>query len=680
MQSNPFGHLSELLGLKGSFIPSQSRQRWLADEEENRNEQRNDESSSLEKIVTHPEMGSSELSAMKGTLPLDVSPQQAALITSTAESNEQRRKFMDWEKQGGSMDTRHFPSTFIKGGDSTASKRVSTQRNPDAVSVSIRQGANSYRVEGGHMKNEVHRSENVERILNELNPNADSLTTETNVAKNQPEPSQDKPEIYKALENKDKKRFVGFMPNQFGVLDGNHGLSNEVLPGHSLFGSAMHDQPLTHDMINKLQLDPAWDAMEVKILAQHGQRVIPMQMPMTKIEKEMMPPDGIPVGQAYLPANHHMHSSMLENLQSDAGQAMAQGSADGHALNVGGAIVQTVGNPWKNLKQTTYDHADDNFPLASMNEQTSTPSSVSEGSAAVEGEKMAEEETESVGKPLTKVKGKKFKAKEVSKAVESKDDKKDDEDVKGGKQSFRVNARKKPGLVFVKGKKFGRNQNQEDDEKEEKEIDRKIKNYKQRKFRPSLKQKEQNSEEDDDENAGEMLKLKSKKIQQSRVQTDTDDEDQGPKFSKQESNSQYSKLGGKPQMRKGQQWHMEPGAHQQQFKDSKQVNVNSGKYITHKFVNFLSDVAQHLNVDKLSIAEQLVKDVEESKKSNGRKSAELASEGQLMKDLQGIAEKRGRLGDNQLGSSNSDPMRIRRKQPTVIKYIWNKGISVLKEN
>ena len=338
MQTNPFGHLSELLGLKGSFIPSQSRQRWLADEEENRNEQRNDESSSLEKMVTHPEMDSSELSAAKGTLPLDVTPQQAALIASTADSNEQRRKFMDWEKQGGSMDTRHFPSTFIKGGDSTASKRVSTQRNPDAVSVSISQGVNSFRAEGGHVKIEDHRSDNVERILNELNPNADSLTTETNVAKHQPEPSQDKPEIYKDLENKDKKRFVGFMPNQFGVLDGNHGLSNEVLPGHSLFGSAMHDQPLTHDMINKLQLDPAWDAMEVKILAQHGQRVMPMQMPMTKIEKEMMPPDGIPVGQAYLPANHHLHSSMLENLQSDAGQAMAQGNAGGHAINVGGAI------------------------------------------------------------------------------------------------------------------------------------------------------------------------------------------------------------------------------------------------------------------------------------------------------------------------------------------------------
>ena len=124
---------------------------------------------------------------------------------------------------------------------------------------------------------------------------------------------------------------------------------------------------------------------------------------------------------------------------------------------------------------------DDNFPVASMNEQTSTPSSVSEGSASVEGGKMAESEGESVGKPLTKVKGKKFKAKEVSKAVESKDDEKGDEDVKGGKQSFRVNARKKPGLVLVKGKKLGRNQNKDDDKEEEKEIDRKIKNYKQRK-------------------------------------------------------------------------------------------------------------------------------------------------------------------------------------------------------
>ena len=153
----------------------------------------------------------------------------------------------------------------------------------------------------------------------------------------------------------------------------------------------------------------------------------------------------------------------------------------------------------------------------------------------------------------------------------------------------------------------------------------------------------------------------------------------------------------------GQQWHMEPGQHQQRFQNKGQGKApsNAGKYITHKFVNFLSDVAKHLNVDKLSIAEQLVSDVEQSKKSakQNLKNDEVnkaADDGLEKQIILGLPEKKRNIGRNSL-LSNSSPvhfissssgtkadsvgaLRIRRKQPTVLKYIWNKGISVLKEN
>lgn len=138
-------------------------------------------------------------------------------------------------------------------------------------------------------------------------------------------------------------------------------------------------------------------------------------------------------------------------------------------------------------------------------------------------------------------------------------------------------------------------------------------------------------------------------------------------------------------MYNGQQWHMEPGTNQ--GKSNSKQSENTGKYITHKFVNFLSDVAQHLNVDKLSIAEQLVKDVEDSKnKKGGNNGLKLAQNKAINEILRGLQTKRrkvenegGIVDKTTVAGKDEGGLRIRRKQPTVIKYIWNKGISVLKE-
>ena len=122
-------------------------------------------------------------------------------------------------------------------------------------------------------------------------------------------------------------------------------------------------------------------------------------------------------------------------------------------------------------------------------------------------------------------------------------------------------------------------------------------------------------------------------------------------------------------------------------KSKAEQNEYTGKYITHKFVNFLSDVAQHLNVDKLSIAEQLVQDVEDSKRKKARKDATKMKENEAINDLlQRLQTKRRSVASQHdvISAKNGKEeviggLRIRRKQPTVIKYIWNKGISVLKE-
>lgn len=116
--------------------------------------------------------------------------------------------------------------------------------------------------------------------------------------------------------------------------------------------------------------------------------------------------------------------------------------------------------------------AEDNFPLARISQQlsgqsaSSQPSSAS--SAAVE---EPDGEIESVGKPLTKGKGKFIKEKEVSKAIELKNDP-ENEDLNIGKG----NQKKKPNLLLVKGKKFRKKQSKQEDSdgisKQERKVER----------------------------------------------------------------------------------------------------------------------------------------------------------------------------------------------------------------
>eukprot|EP00794_Sanderia_malayensis_P017970 gene17970-19766_t len=74
------------------------------------------------------------------------------------------------------------------------------------------------------------------------------------------------------------------------------------------------------------------------------------------------------------------------------------------------------------------------------------------------------------------------------------------------------------------------------------------------------------------------------------------------------------------QMHEGQQGFMDNGKNEDvQPQRNGAKEAKSGKYITGKFINFLSDVANHLNVDKLSIAEELVKDVENTKQKQKNK-------------------------------------------------------------
>ena len=293
--ANAFSHLSDLLGLKGSFIPNHSKQRWIEDEEDSGPNSNEDVNPYAKQLDEHRQ--TTELGVEKGTLPLDMSPQQVALITSTADNNIQRRKFLQWEKEGGSMDTRHFPSTYIEGEhnvqgsiDTDASKRVST----GGLSSNEKQKQASKAIQG--VDDTLKQNENMQKLSKE------------GVALNE-------------VGDKDKKGFMGYLANQLGMIDDSHSLKNE-LTTHSFLGTAFHsanEQPLSHEMINKLQLDPAWDAMEAKILAQNGRRLMQMPLPVNKIDREMMPPLGEPVGQAYLPNGHQTQTNLISNFHKPAG-------------------------------------------------------------------------------------------------------------------------------------------------------------------------------------------------------------------------------------------------------------------------------------------------------------------------------------------------------------------------
>ena len=93
--------------------------------------------------------------------------------------------------------------------------------------------------------------------------------------------------------------------------------------------------------------------------------------------------------------------------------------------------------------------------------QPETSSSSSSAAAAV-GEQDSDGGTESVGTPLTKIKGKKVTEQETSKAIESKNDEKD-LDIKIGKDT----PKKKPNLVLVKGKKFRKHESNKDDKEDD---------------------------------------------------------------------------------------------------------------------------------------------------------------------------------------------------------------------
>ena len=101
---------------------------------------------------------------------------------------------------------------------------------------------------------------------------------------------------------------------------------------------------------------------------------------------------------------------------------------------------------------------DDNFPLASANQQLPAQSSASSTSAMAQ--QVSDGGMESVGTPLTKVKGKMFKEKESSRITGSKNEE-EELDMKVGKG----NPKKKPNLVLVKGKKFGKMQSSRNDDK-----------------------------------------------------------------------------------------------------------------------------------------------------------------------------------------------------------------------
>ena len=328
--TNAFNHLSDLLGLKGSFIPSQSKQRWLEDEDSTPNPSENF-NNYMKQLQQHNQ--AKTLESEKGILPLDITPEQAALITSTADHNSQRKKFLQWEKEGGSMDTMHFPSRYIKGErsiegngiDSDASKRVSTEEPPSNVKMphvsrAIKGRGGTSHKENGQVKSSLK----------------DTITL-------------------KDIGNKDKKGFLRYLSEQAGPTEESHSPKSE-LTSHAFLATAFHstnEQPLTHDMINKLQLDPAWDAMEAKMLLQNSRKAIPMPLPVSKIEREMMPPMGEPIGQAYLP--NHGQTNLVSNFHRAAGfmseplredlhpsayyshfQPMEQGTPQ--TLNVGGSL------------------------------------------------------------------------------------------------------------------------------------------------------------------------------------------------------------------------------------------------------------------------------------------------------------------------------------------------------
>ena len=105
--------------------------------------------------------------------------------------------------------------------------------------------------------------------------------------------------------------------------------------------------------------------------------------------------------------------------------------------------------------------SDDNFPLASSNQQSSLVSAIT-GSATSNSAQVSDGGSESVGEPLVKVKGKKFTANEGSKVSQPKTN--DDNGSEGnlnlgkGKGNLKMNGKGKLN-VLVKGKKFAKEKN-----------------------------------------------------------------------------------------------------------------------------------------------------------------------------------------------------------------------------
>ncbi len=223
------------------------------------------------------------------------------------------------------MDIRHYPSKYLRdGADSNHGSNIA----PDAESsrlLTTKLANIKMPDEGRSVYNQLLKEEAMPSRF-------DGAEAKHLAAGSKKQPAESSTKVVAAAEKKgymidhyepgdqrDDHQMGEQFPAAHGYMGGKAGDQIPFSAPHSEVASKSGEQPLTHAMINNLQMDPAWDAMEAKLLADHGHQVMPMRIPSNKIEKEMMPPEGEPVGQAYLPhPRHAMHSDMMTESRTPA--------------------------------------------------------------------------------------------------------------------------------------------------------------------------------------------------------------------------------------------------------------------------------------------------------------------------------------------------------------------------
>ena len=324
-------HLSELLGISGAFVPSRERQ-VIHDEVTPFDDMVDSRSHENREYFHHPK----ESSPIMVSVDYRMQPRgNSGLKTKQYISSGSKTEPMEFIQHSSRhqlrpVDYDHYPAEFIlpkeeslKSPKMGASLPNSIENKPDINSL----------------RKAMYEEGKPKQLIPSVNPSfLPFYNTRLPSKKWQAEPAESgKPE---------KKASLNMMRDHYTTaLEHTLGFSPDIVGGADrmkYFGEVRgrSREPMNHEIIHRIQLDPSWDKLEQKYLEQDGRKPS-YTVPMNKLEKAMMPPPGVPVGTPYFPLHRYQFGSGFNTMHfHNHQQSMYPAPESSHPIETSGRNEQ----------------------------------------------------------------------------------------------------------------------------------------------------------------------------------------------------------------------------------------------------------------------------------------------------------------------------------------------------